>query len=141
MLEHIQRGQNIEGFVSELQVLGTREHITEDGTQPCWRGGIGGCPNVGGICIGCTMPGFPDKFMPFIVEHVFVGEVLRTLWRHGIVDVSRHSEGTPQGGVRSSRVRLQIDLSGGRHWQPVDLHIYERARFVSSVTFACRIPL
>ena len=25
-----------------------------------------GCPNVGGICIGCTMPGFPDKFMPFM---------------------------------------------------------------------------
>jgi hydrogenase small subunit len=30
-----------------------------------WMGGIGGCPNVGGVCIGCTMPGFPDKFMPF----------------------------------------------------------------------------
>jgi hydrogenase small subunit len=33
-----------------------------------WMGGIGGCPNVGGICIGCTMPGFPDKFMPFMNE-------------------------------------------------------------------------
>lgn len=33
-----------------------------------WMGGIGGCPNVGGICIGCTMPGFPDKFMPFMEE-------------------------------------------------------------------------
>ncbi len=31
-----------------------------------WMGGVGGCPNVGGICIGCTMPGFPDKFMPFM---------------------------------------------------------------------------
>ena len=31
-----------------------------------WMSGIGGCPNVGGICIGCTMPGFPDKFMPFM---------------------------------------------------------------------------
>jgi hydrogenase small subunit len=30
--------------------------------------GLGGCPNVGGICIGCTMPGFPDKFMPFMDE-------------------------------------------------------------------------
>lgn len=28
--------------------------------------GVGGCPNVGGICIGCAMPGFPDKFMPFM---------------------------------------------------------------------------
>jgi hydrogenase small subunit len=33
-----------------------------------WMSGLGGCPNVGGICIGCTMPGFPDKFMPFMDE-------------------------------------------------------------------------
>jgi hydrogenase small subunit len=33
-----------------------------------WMNGIGGCPNVGGICIGCTMPGFPDKFMCFMDE-------------------------------------------------------------------------
>jgi len=33
-----------------------------------WIAGIGGCPNVGGICIGCTMPGFPDKFMCFMEE-------------------------------------------------------------------------
>jgi hydrogenase small subunit len=31
-----------------------------------WINGVGGCPNVGGICIACTMPGFPDKFMPFM---------------------------------------------------------------------------
>jgi hydrogenase small subunit len=35
-------------------------------TKRGWQHGIGGCPNVGGICIGCTMPGFPDKFMPFM---------------------------------------------------------------------------
>ena len=35
-------------------------------TKRGWMGGVGGCPNVGGICIGCTMPGFPDKFMPFM---------------------------------------------------------------------------
>jgi|SRR6185295_10658915 hydrogenase small subunit len=33
-----------------------------------WMNGMGGCPNVGGICIGCTMPGFPDKFMPFMAQ-------------------------------------------------------------------------
>ena len=27
--------------------------------------GVGGCMNVGGKCIGCTMPGFPDKFTPY----------------------------------------------------------------------------
>jgi hydrogenase small subunit len=56
-----------------------------------WMAGIGGCPNVGGICIGCTMPGFPDKFMPFMdappgskastnVIHIY-GPVIRRL-RH-----------------------------------------------------------
>lgn len=34
-----------------------------------WIGGIGGCPNVGGICTGCTMPGFPDRFMPFMAPN------------------------------------------------------------------------
>ncbi len=33
-----------------------------------WENGIGGCPNVGGICMACTMPGFPDKYMPFMEE-------------------------------------------------------------------------
>ena len=27
--------------------------------------GMGGCMVAGGACIGCTMPGFPDKFSPF----------------------------------------------------------------------------
>jgi hydrogenase small subunit len=31
-----------------------------------WQSGVGGCPNVGGICMACTMPGFPDKYMPFM---------------------------------------------------------------------------
>jgi hydrogenase small subunit len=33
-----------------------------------WMAGIGGYPNVGGICIGYTMSGFPDKFMLFMDE-------------------------------------------------------------------------
>ena len=31
-----------------------------------WVNGIGGCPNVGGICIACTSAGFPDRFLPFM---------------------------------------------------------------------------
>jgi hydrogenase small subunit len=31
-----------------------------------WTAGVGGCPNVGGICTGCTMPGFPDHYQPFM---------------------------------------------------------------------------
>jgi hydrogenase small subunit len=57
------------------QEYGTPECLVELG---CWgpvvqcniveRGAIrhhGGCMSQGGICIGCTMPGFPDKFSPF----------------------------------------------------------------------------
>jgi hydrogenase small subunit len=50
-------------------------------TVGCWgpvvncnitsRGAInhmGGCMNTGGVCIGCTMPGFPDRFAPFYTK-------------------------------------------------------------------------
>jgi hydrogenase small subunit len=30
--------------------------------------GMGGCMVAGGPCIGCTMPGFPDKYSPFYKE-------------------------------------------------------------------------
>ncbi|MBA3725018.1 MAG: hydrogenase expression protein HypE [Armatimonadetes bacterium] len=36
-------------------------NITERGAQSH----MGGCMVAGGVCIGCTMPGFPDKFAPF----------------------------------------------------------------------------
>src|SRR5215472_2366311 len=54
---------------------GDKECLVEIG---CWgpvvqcnitsRGAInhlGGCMNTGAVCIGCTMPGFPDRFSPF----------------------------------------------------------------------------
>jgi hydrogenase small subunit len=57
------------------KAFGDPECLVEIG---CWgpvvncnitsRGAInhaGGCMNSGGACIGCTMPGFPDKFTPF----------------------------------------------------------------------------
>ncbi len=57
------------------KTYGDKECLVEIG---CWgptvqcniteRGainGVGGCMNTGGPCIGCTMPGFPDKFSPF----------------------------------------------------------------------------
>src|SRR6185437_15976324 len=31
-----------------------------------WRYGLGGCPNVGGICSGWIVPGFPDRVMPLM---------------------------------------------------------------------------
>ncbi len=60
-----------------------------------WMGGVGGCPNVGGICMACTMPGFPDRFMPFMEASPLgalkargarfsYGPVLRHLRRHAL---------------------------------------------------------
>ena len=43
-----------------------------------WVNGMGGCPNVGGICMACTMPGFPDKFMPFMDEDTYGAIAART---------------------------------------------------------------
>ena len=38
--------------------------------------GHGGCMSVGGICIGCTMPGFPDRFAPFFQRPDLATEAL-----------------------------------------------------------------
>jgi hydrogenase small subunit len=38
--------------------------------------GHGGCMTMGGICIGCTMPGFPDRFAPINGRPVFETGVL-----------------------------------------------------------------
>jgi hydrogenase small subunit len=38
-----------------------------------WINNVGGCPNVGGICIACTMPHFPDKYMPFMDQPAGAG--------------------------------------------------------------------
>ena len=64
--------------------------------------GIGGCPNVGGVCIGCTMPGFPDKFMPFSTSRrepklsttavVMYGRAVRALRRFTQDSVNREPE-------------------------------------------------
>ena len=34
---------------------------------------------MGGICMACTMPGFPDKYMPFMDEDVAGGLAANTM--------------------------------------------------------------
>ncbi len=76
-----------------------------------WMGGVGGCPNVGGICIGCTMPGFPDKFMPFMDQPP--GSLLSS---HAVMTYGR--------AIRALRRFTQASLNkvpawrAGRHSRP-----------------------
>ena len=84
-----------------------------------WMAGIGGCPNVGGICIGCTMPGFPDKFMPFMdappgggVSSAITGAygpVIRKL--RGITNKTRQ-----QGAEVAAQPRRAHHRLHGRRW-------------------------
>lgn len=76
--ETVHRGCARAGFYEEgtfAEEYGDQECLVEIG---CWgpvvqcninrRGAIshmGGCMHVGAPCIGCTMPGFPDSFVPF----------------------------------------------------------------------------
>ena len=66
---HYEQGEFAEAYGSHLCIvkLGCWGPVVQCNVgKRGWMGGIGGCPNVGGICIGCTMPGFPDKFQPFM---------------------------------------------------------------------------
>jgi hydrogenase small subunit len=69
-----------------------------------WMGGIGGCPNVGGVCIGCTMPGFPDKFMPFMDQPP--GSLL-----------SSAAVGTYGAAIRALRRFTQASLNKEPEWR------------------------
>jgi hydrogenase small subunit len=67
-------------------------------------GGVGGCPSVGGICIGCTMPGFPDRFMPFM-EPPMRGDLASHLLR-------------PQGAaIRTLRIITNAAINVEPEWR------------------------
>lgn len=48
---------------------------------------MGGCMRAGGVCIGCTMPGFPDKFAPFLKTPP--GAIFSTFASQGVGNVMR----------------------------------------------------
>jgi hydrogenase small subunit len=78
---------------------------------------MGGCMNAGGACIGCTMPGFPDKFTPFYKRPPgslasssvarMIGSVMRPLRRYSNNHLNRevrwdlHGD-TPSGWARNA---------------------------------------
>jgi hydrogenase small subunit len=66
-----------------------------------WTNGIGGCPNVGGICMACTMPGFPDKYMPFVEADASARMYART---------ARIARGPVVKYLRDRRIRRSFDV-------------------------------
>lgn len=72
---------------------------------------MGGCMKAGGVCIGCTMPGFPDKFSPFYKTapgsmvssaiSMTTGAVIRRLRRLSNREVSREKRWDRLGEVSS----------------------------------------
>ena len=90
-----------------------------------WINGVGGCPNVGGICIGCTMPGFPDKFMPFMDEPPgsrvstmasgVYGSAIRGLRRITHEDRRRGAEVADTGRGAPHRLQGRVEVA---RWRP-----------------------
>jgi hydrogenase small subunit len=96
----VHQGCTRAGFYEEgifAERYGDPECLVEIG---CWgpvvncnivqRGAInhmGGCMRAGGVCIGCTMPGFPDKFSPFYKTPP--GAIVSTFAARGVGGVVR----------------------------------------------------
>jgi hydrogenase small subunit len=84
---------------------------------------MGGCMKAGGVCIGCTMPGFPDKFSPFYktppgaILSTFaskgVGLMMRRLRRLSNRDANRETRWDTLGHVPSGWAHVQ-------HQTPMD---------------------
>jgi hydrogenase small subunit len=66
-----------------------------------WMNGIGGCPNVGGICMACTMPGFPDKYLP-LFDTGAKGKV--------IAAASRFAYGPVLKQLRAQRMKRRYEI-------------------------------
>lgn len=68
-----------------------------------WINGMGGCTQMGGICIGCTMPGFPDKFGPIYAKPPGA-------------EISSAVSRVVGGGIRKLRSVTQADKNRSVRW-------------------------
>jgi hydrogenase small subunit len=82
---------------------------------------VGGCMNAGGPCIGCTMPGFPDKFTPFYKRPPgsfastsfsrMTGSLIRPLRKFSNNNLNREVRWDRQGATPSGFAREKAEPS------------------------------
>jgi hydrogenase small subunit len=65
--------------------------------------GHGGCMQMGGICIGCTMPGFPDKFSP--ITEIAPGSLISSTTSRAV-----------GGFIRRMRYVSRVDKNMTKRW-------------------------
>ncbi len=106
---------------------------------------MGGCMVAGGACIGCTMPGFPDKYSPFYkappgsaisggISKVYGGGI-RRLRRMSMKSGNRepmwdNAENVPTGWGRAKGKRDPVDK--------VNAYFYKKLQYRGSVNHAAR---
>ena len=98
---------------------------------------MGGCMVAGGACIGCTMPGFPDKYSPFYkappgsaisggMSKVY-GGAIRRLRRMSMKTGNReplwdNAEEVPSGWARGVGARSGMDKMTGYFYKKLQYH-------------------
>ena len=148
----VHQGCSRAGFYEEgtfAEKYGDHECLVEVG---CWgpvvqcniarRGAInhmGGCMNVGGICIGCTMPGFPDRFAPFYQRPPGATASSNASRAYGLIirrlrDTTRTFQNRTLRWERQKRVPSGWALpSEPTMFDRVTHYFYERLQFTSGV--------
>ena len=100
----------------------------------------GGCMNQGGICIGCTMPGFPDKFSPFyqkppgstVSTHTSmnIGKMIRFLRRMTQVHQNRETHWDKVGDTPSG---WALDKKDDPAFGKFSDYVYRKMQFLQAV--------
>jgi hydrogenase small subunit len=77
-----------------------------------WVGGVGGPTRTGGVCIGCTQPGFTDAFEPFYAKLPYAPIGVDTLTKVAVASAAAIAGAGVIGGVWAS-ARARAEKRGG----------------------------
>jgi hydrogenase small subunit len=107
---------------------------------------LGGCMIAGGACIGCTMPGFPDKYSPFYkappgsaisgTTSRVTGGAIRRLRRISMANGNREPLWDNAGEVPSAWGRANLVVP--HPMSKVNGYFYKKLQYAGSVNHAKR---